>query len=692
MKEVPGSRKAAEIFAGRSLSTKIAVLFGLIILIGCLLLFLVSVNYSGSILEAGAKETMLKVAKNAAEIQESRNQALIYIVEGIAFRNVIRGIQGNRDSTFEEKLKALSDESKRAANMGFKNFAIADKEGNAFVSDGTKVNVADRGYFKEALQGKTVFSSSLVSRHDSSVVFVVATPVRHYSSNEISGVLIGIVDAARMSNLVGGIAYEKTGYAFAVDGAGKTIAHKDIERVLKEENIIELAKSNEKLSSLADVISKMANGEEGVTTYNFQGVNKIVAYAPVKSANWSIAITAPQTEVLERTHGIKVSMFLASVLIILSALIIAFIAAKTITIPLVNLTMIVRRLAEYDFKFNEGDKKAIKYLRRKDEIGQIANALAGMKTNISSIIKNLKNDSKTLAENSESLGAMSEEIASSSSETAKAIQEVATGNVTQTEDVQHILELTQQIALNLGKVNTELGRVKNNSDITTKQAYKGKQELNKLINSINSVHDDFKTVAERLGMLKDSVNQVAEILEAINNIADRTNLLALNAAIEAARAGEAGRGFAVVSDEVRKLAEQSRVSSGKIAKLLNNITSETNEVFATSEKVNIQINGQFENIGQTIKAFDDILDSVVAIGPMIEATYKEMDSTVKSKDEVLDKVQNVSSVAEEISASAEEIAASAEELSASTQEIAANAQQVMDIAKRLDEQAGRFSI
>ncbi|WP_161485039.1 MCP four helix bundle domain-containing protein, partial [Neomoorella mulderi] len=158
----------------------------------------------------------------------------------------------------------------------------------------------------------------------------------------------------------------------------------------------------------------------------------------------------------------KVSLIvIATGMIILLLLII--ILLRSITIPLNLAVDHLGLIASGDFTRPVSDN----LLRMKDEIGKVARAIDRLQANLRPLLSGLRDDAKTLAGNSEALSASSEEIASSSGEVAKAIQQVAAGAGEQSNHLQEILGLIENITSSLEKVYTELGQVKANSEETS---------------------------------------------------------------------------------------------------------------------------------------------------------------------------------------------------------------------------------
>ena len=89
-----------------------------------------------------------------------------------------------------------------------------------------------------------------------------------------------------------------------------------------------------------------------------------------------------------------------------------------------------------------------------------------------------------------------------------------------------------------------------------------------------------------------ALSRITTAVTAITTLARQTNLLALNASIEAARAGQHGAGFAVVAQEVKSLADKSRVSSEEIADLV----SETQTLVTKSTSINDSVQKELNAI------------------------------------------------------------------------------------------------
>ncbi|MGB9920613.1 MAG: HAMP domain-containing protein, partial [Moorellales bacterium] len=382
---------------GGSLRTKLTLVVAVILVAGCLSLWYVAEDRAGKALEAEAEEAIFKVARQTAETTNWLVTSRINVVEGLAGNSIIRGQWGDRESTREEKLAVLRSEQKRVESQGFKQLGFADREGNLVLSDGSTANIADRDYFRAALGGKTTVSTTLVSKADNSLIFVYASPVRHYATDQVYGVVIGVIDASRLSALISNVTYARTGYAFAVDSTGKIIAHKDLEKVKAQENYLEQAKSNPSLASLAAVISKMIAGEEGIGRYTFEGEEKICAYAPVKASGWSVAVTAPKSEVLARAAGVRSGVLTISVIVIAVALLLVLFLMRNLTAGIAAAASHLGVIAEGDFTRPVGEK----HLPLKDEIGQMARAVDKMQNSMRALLSGIKEDAKALAQSSE---------------------------------------------------------------------------------------------------------------------------------------------------------------------------------------------------------------------------------------------------------------------------------------------------
>ncbi|HEV7768750.1 MAG TPA: methyl-accepting chemotaxis protein [Thermoanaerobaculia bacterium] len=101
----------------------------------------------------------------------------------------------------------------------------------------------------------------------------------------------------------------------------------------------------------------------------------------------------------------------------------------------------------------------------------------------------------------------------------------------------------------------------------------GGAAVNRTVEGIEATHELTMSTAKTIDELQRSVGQISQILNVIEEVANRTNLLSLNAAIIAAQAGEHGAGFTVVADEIRELAERTRGSTKEIGTIIKAVQS-----------------------------------------------------------------------------------------------------------------------
>lgn len=277
----------------------------------------------------------------------------------------------------------------------------------------------------------------------------------------------------------------------------------------------------------------------------------------------------------------------------------------------------------------------------------------------------------------------SEKVLDSSIELRK-MAEGNTGNIKMsrdgieqlTESINTIAENANEVALsitNVSEANEELSRSSENLLNDMNKAIEKMREIEdnvksqgdvvrNLINTLNQSLKNSKVNSNELKELDKKMGGIKEILSAISEIADQTNLLSLNAAIEAARAGEYGKGFAVVAEEIRKLAKQSTDSVVKIGEIIENITSYTGVTIDSvindidnSTKAASEVNKVLDIFNDVKKGFDEISMVINNISDVTTETAAGSDKTLQAVKSVMGASQNISAQVEELLASSEQL-------------------------------------
>ena len=171
------------------------------------------------------------------------------------------------------------------------------------------------------------------------------------------------------------------------------------------------------------------------------------------------------------------------------------------------------------------------------------------------------------------------------------VRQLSESAIEQTKEIDQALgsidEINQSVAT-VANYAREAAKIARDGSI---QAKEGDLAMDATVNSIEKIRDTVANTAKKVKQLAESSQEIAQIVEIISGISEKTNLLAFNASVEAARAGEHGEGFRIVAEEVRRLADRTTDATKDIQQLVNTIQQDTTSVLqgmetSTSEVVN----------------------------------------------------------------------------------------------------------
>ncbi|MDD1727512.1 MAG: methyl-accepting chemotaxis protein [Methanospirillum sp.] len=301
------------------------------------------------------------------------------------------------------------------------------------------------------------------------------------------------------------------------------------------------------------------------------------------------------------------------------------------------------------------------FVEFKDALNQIGIELSRM---MAMINDELFESVNVLSAASSEILSVTAELSSGTAQTATSVNETSAT----VEEVRKTTEIT----------NAKAKNVSDKSQAVSKVALTGQESVEEILAGMTHIQQQMESIAGSVVKLSEQSQAIGEIIATVTDIAEQSNLLAVNASIEAAKAGEYGRGFGVVAQEIKSLAEQSKLATTHIRTILTDIQRGISSTVISTEQGT-------KTVAIGLKLSSEARDAISVLSQNInEAAKAAIQITASSQEQVVGMDQ--------ISAAMESIRTAAQNNLEVTRQVEKTAKDLHDLGITLKQITERFKL
>ncbi|MDO5573339.1 MAG: methyl-accepting chemotaxis protein [bacterium] len=367
---------------------------------------------------------------------------------------------------------------------------------------------------------------------------------------------------------------------------------------------------------------------------------------------------------------ISAIIFIVILTIVIAIILMFMVIRGTIVKPIGVLKKNISVVADGDLS---GDEIVV---NSEDELRDLAVVFNYMSTSLKDIIKKVLGVSEQMEDSIHAVSESAAQNAAGSVEITQAIDHMSERMNDQKSEAGDIMGQVDEMDSISDNIANKVERIAGNADLAMQNAMNGNQAIETYMKQLASLNDVMQEVSGIAGVLGQNAEEMNHILNSITSISSQTNLLSLNASIEAARAGEAGKGFAVVAMEIRKLAEDTHESAGKIGVIIEGVQNNAIDMSKKMEEGLLQLQKGNEIAKATRDSFVEIKDGTNVVNQDIKSMLEDLKTLENVSKQVGANIEKIHHAIDENADGTEAIAATVTEQSA-------NLQEVSDVAESL---------
>ncbi|HUU30237.1 MAG TPA: methyl-accepting chemotaxis protein [archaeon] len=465
----------------------------------------------------------------------------------------------------------------------------------------------------------------------------------------------------------------KTGYVYVLGGKGanrgRYFISKNGER--DGEDIWETRddEGNFIIQSIVNKALKLNKGEVDSERYPWKNPgetkvrNKVAAFMYFEPWDWVIGAGTYEddyyeikNETISELNDLLLWSSLGGLIILGIAVALAFILGNKIARPITEITSIAQEIAEGNLSAANKvlevmslskavtSKDQIRETRaessRCEETQQLLNAIRIMTRNLNSLVGQVQRSGIQVNTSTIQIAASARQLEATVSEQAASTNEVVATS-------KEISSTSRELVKTMNGVNDVALETASLADTS-------RNDLTQMETTISQLSEATRSIVSKLSIIHEKANNIDNVITTINKVADQTNLLSLNAAIEAEKAGEYGLGFSVVAREIRRLADQTAVSTLDIEHMVKEMQSAVSAGVMEMDKFSEEVREAVENIEKLSQQLEQIIIRVQELTPRFMEVNDGMESQSKAAQQISETMVQLNEAIQQTSGSLSE--------------------------------------
>ncbi|MGL5940693.1 MAG: methyl-accepting chemotaxis protein [Waterburya sp.] len=587
----------------------------------------------------------------------------------------------------------------------YDSVAAFDLEGNVIAqSTGTPVsNHRDRSYFQAAIKKDgAILSQPLLSSSSEIMAVYLAAPIKDTATGKNIGVIRARMPVKYLRDVILSGDTEHSNYL--LDKQGQIFAASD------EQEFKTIESRETKLQPAGDRFNffnqlQQANNKQTILTEQ-----ELVSYIPfakfqdefraqLPDLGWSTITLLDKQLALQAQRQLLLAFVAATLIITIAVAMIASIIGYKATQPILEAAEAVKKLGQ-------GKLDTRISVSGKDELADLGFNINKMAGQIQDLLFTQETETKRQKREKESLqqgvmsllldveGAKQGDLTVRAEMTDGAVGSIADAFNSTMKKLQELLQEVQKVSGEVGQLSlagessvsqlsdsalnqaeaisqalSSIDEINQSVDTVASyaqdaaqiarqgsiQAKEGDLAMDATVNSIEKIRTTVANTAKKVKQLSESSQEIAQIVEIISGISEKTNLLAFNASVEAARAGEHGEGFRIVAEEVRRLADRITDATKDIQQLVTAIQQDTTSVLEGMETSTSEVVNGSELVRMTKLNLRSLAETSQQIDEYLKSISSNTIEQINTSKQVNEKINGIALVAKTNSTEAQNV-------------------------------------